>query len=171
MLLDCATGLMRMQNVEYICAEIHRLSEFMHLLVISSEYRATRMIELSLEEMIRVQEQPRVVSSDRSIIPLPVFEIEYYNIFVDFTRISMYSTFHSEGISQRVVWDPGIEGSIHDWVVRRHGLIQWFIWDPGISVWMHFSVDSCRLLEEKQSLVREDSNVPLLINRGLTEDI
>ena len=85
MLLDCVRGLLRMQDVEYIYAEIHRLSEFMHILVISSEYRATQMIELSIEEMIRVQEQPKVVSSDRSRIPLPVFEIEYCSRFVDFT--------------------------------------------------------------------------------------
>ena len=39
-------------------------------------------------------------------------------------------------------------------------MIQWFIWDPGIGVWMHFLVDSCRLLEDKQSLAREDYNVP-----------
>ena len=64
------------------------------------------------------------------------------------------------GISQSVVWDPGIKGSIHDWVARRHEVIQWFIWDPGIGVWMHFLVNSCRLLEDKQSLAREDCNVP-----------
>ena len=39
-------------------------------------------------------------------------------------------------------------------------MIQWFIWDPGIGVRMHFIVDSCRLLEDKQSLAREDCNVP-----------
>ena len=27
------------------------------------------------------------------------------------------------GISQRVVWYPGIKGSIHDWVARRHEVI------------------------------------------------
>ena len=64
------------------------------------------------------------------------------------------------GISQRVVQDPGIKASIHDWVARRHEVIQWFIWDHGISVQMHFLVDSCRLLEDKQSLAREDCNVP-----------
>ena len=106
--------------------------------MISSEYKETQMIELSLKETIRVHEHPIIVTSDRSIIPLLVFEIEYYNRFVDFTRISMYSTFHSEGISQRVVWDPGIEGSIHDWVARRHEVIQWFIWDPGIGFWIIF---------------------------------
>ena len=52
--IRCIRGLLRMQDVEYIYAEIHRLSEFMHLLAISSEYRETQMIELSLEEMIRV---------------------------------------------------------------------------------------------------------------------
>ena len=109
-----------MQDIEYIYAELHWLSEFMHLLVISSEYRATQMTELSLGEMMRVHEQPRVVTSDRSRTPLPIFEIEYYSRFVDFTWMPMYSTFHSEGISQRVVWDPGIEGSIHDGVVGRH---------------------------------------------------
>ena len=46
-------------------------------------------------------------------------------------------------MGQRVVWDLGIEGSIHDWVVRRHEVIQWLIWDPGISVQMHFIVNSC----------------------------
>ena len=64
------------------------------------------------------------------------------------------------GISQRVVWDPGIKGSIHDWVERRHEVIQRFIWDPDIGVWMHILVDSCQLLEDKQYLVREDFNVP-----------
>ena len=64
------------------------------------------------------------------------------------------------GISQRVVWDPSIKGSIHDWVARRHEVIQWFIWDLGIGVRMHFLANSCRLLEDKQSLVREDCNVP-----------
>ena len=39
-------------------------------------------------------------------------------------------------------------------------MIQWFIWDLGIGVRMHFFVDSCRLLEDKQSLAREDCNVP-----------
>ena len=73
--------------------------------------------------MIKVHEQPRVVTSDRSRIPLPVFEIEYYNRFVDFTRMPMYYNLHSEGISQRVVWDLGIKGSIHDWVARRHEVI------------------------------------------------
>ena len=39
-------------------------------------------------------------------------------------------------------------------------MIQWFIWDPGSGVQMHLLVDSCRLLEDKQSLVREGCNVP-----------
>ena len=39
-------------------------------------------------------------------------------------------------------------------------MIQWFIWDPGIGIRMHFLVDSYRLLEDKQSLAREDCNVP-----------
>ena len=47
------------------------------------------------------------------------------------------------GISQRVVWNPDIKGSIHDWVARRHEVTQWFIWDPGIGVRMQFLVDSC----------------------------
>ena len=64
------------------------------------------------------------------------------------------------GINQRVVWDPSIKGSIHDWVARRREVIQWFIWDPGIGIRMHFLVDSYRLLEDKQSLAREDCNVP-----------
>ena len=63
------------------------------------------------------------------------------------------------GISQRVVWDIGIKGSIHDQVARRHEVIEWFIWDPRIGVSMHFLVDSCQLLEDKQSLAREDCNV------------
>ena len=74
------------------------------------------------------------------------------------------------GLNQRVFWDPGIKGSIHDWVVRRHEVIQWFIWDLGIGVRVHFTVGNCRLLEDKQSLAREDCNVPLLINRGLTKE-
>ena len=45
-------------------------------------------------------------------------------------------------MGQRVVWDLGIEGSIHDWVVRGHEVIQWFIWNPGIGVCMCFIVDS-----------------------------
>ena len=64
------------------------------------------------------------------------------------------------GISQRVVWDPGIKGSIHYWVARRHEVIQWFIWDLGIGVQMPFLVDNCRFIEYKQYLVREDCNVP-----------
>ena len=64
------------------------------------------------------------------------------------------------GISERVVWDPSIKGSIHYWVARRREVIQWFIWDPGIGIRMHFLVDSYRLLEDKQSLAREDCNVP-----------
>ena len=55
------------------------------------------MIELSLKEMIRVHEQPRIVASDQSRIPLLVFEIECYNRFVDFTWMPMYYAFHSEG--------------------------------------------------------------------------
>ena len=74
------------------------------------------------------------------------------------------------GDNQRDVWDPSIEGSIHVWVVRRHEVIHWFTWDPGIGVRMHFTVDSCQLLEDKQSLARENCNVPLLINRRLTEE-
>ena len=46
-------------------------------------------------------------------------------------------------MGQRVVWDPSIEGPIHDWVVRRQEVIQWFIWDPGIGARMHFTVDNC----------------------------
>ena len=46
------------------------------------------------------------------------------------------------GISQRVVWDPGIKGSIYDGVARRHEVIQWFIWDLGIGVQIHFLVDN-----------------------------
>ena len=64
------------------------------------------------------------------------------------------------GISQMVVWDPSIKGSIHDLVARRHEVIQWFIWDPSIAVQMHFVVNSCQLLKDKQSLEREDCNVP-----------
>ena len=37
-------------------------------------------------------------------------------------------------MGQRVVWDLGIEGSIHDWVVRMHEVIQWFVWDLDIGV-------------------------------------
>ena len=73
-------------------------------------------------------------------------------------------------MGQMVGWDLSIKGSIHDWVVRRHEVIHWFTWDPGIGVRMHFTVDSCQLLEDKQSLAREDCNVLLLINRGLTEE-
>ena len=72
-LLDCITDLLKMQGIEYMCAEIHRLSEFMHILVISLEYRATSVIELSFEEMIRVHDQPIVVTSDQSRLPFLVF--------------------------------------------------------------------------------------------------
>ena len=50
-------------------------------------------------------------------------------------------------------------------------MIHWFIWDPSIGVRVHFTIDSFRLLEDKQYLTREDCHVPLLINRGLVEDI
>ena len=84
MLLDYITGLLRMQGVGYKFAEILQLSEFMQLPVISSEYMATRVIEVSLEKMIRVHEQPRFVTSDRRRHLLLVIEIEYDNKFVDF---------------------------------------------------------------------------------------
>ena len=50
------------------------------------------------------------------------------------------------------------------------------IWDPGIIPgFSWFSLIDCgvalALLEDKQFLVREDCNVPFLINRKLTEDL
>ena len=74
------------------------------------------MIELSLEEMIRVQEQPKVVGSDRSKIPLPVFEIEYYSRFVDFTWMAMYSLFIVRG---------SVKGLFGIQVSRDQSIIGW----------------------------------------------
>ena len=55
-------------------------------------------------------------------------------------------------------------------MVKRKEVIQWFIWDPGIGDRLHSTIESGRLLEDKQYLAREDCNAPLLINRGLIEE-
>ena len=96
-MLDCITILIRMQGLEYICVEILQLSEFMHVSVISLEYRETWVIELSLEEIIRVDEMPRVIINYWSRLPLLVFEIEYASRFADLTGFPMHSTIHSYG--------------------------------------------------------------------------
>jgi hypothetical protein len=45
MLIDCITGLPRVQGEDSMCAMIDQLSEFMHFSMISSEYGATQVTE------------------------------------------------------------------------------------------------------------------------------
>jgi hypothetical protein len=63
MLIDCITGLPRVQWEDSMYATI---DQFTHFLVISSEYGVTQVTELSSGEGFRVHEQPRVISSDRT---------------------------------------------------------------------------------------------------------
>lgn len=65
--------------------------------------------------------------------------------------------------SQRLVWDPGIEGSIHDGLTQRQSITQWFIWDLGIGsqlCWATRMVHKFRLLKGKQSWGGSICNVP-----------
>jgi hypothetical protein len=60
------TGLPRVQWKDSMSAVI---DQFMHFLVISSEYGATQVTKLSSGEMSRVHEHPRVIASDWDILP------------------------------------------------------------------------------------------------------
>jgi len=64
MFLDCITSLLRVHNVDCTCVGIDQLSDFTHFQVISSEYGATWVTKLSLGEMFRIHEQPKVIVSD-----------------------------------------------------------------------------------------------------------
>jgi hypothetical protein len=93
MLTDCITGLPRVQWEDSMYATI---DQFTHFPVISSEYGATQVTELSSGEMFRVHEQLRVIASDRDKLPFPIFEIEYGSGFAgrDFTWMPMQATIH-----------------------------------------------------------------------------
>jgi hypothetical protein len=57
MLIDCITGLPRVQGADSMCTTIDQSSEFMHFPVISSEYGEAQVTKLSSGEMFRVHEQ------------------------------------------------------------------------------------------------------------------
>ena len=71
----------------------------MHVLVISPGYRETLVIDLSIKEMIRVHEQPEVITNYRSILLLFIFESEYDNRFANFSWFPMHYTIHSDGVN------------------------------------------------------------------------
>lgn len=37
--------------------------------------------------------------------------------------------FVDDNLSHKLVWDLGIEGSIHGGLTQRHNITQWFVWD------------------------------------------
>jgi hypothetical protein len=61
MWIDCTTDLPRIQWTGSVSPVI---DQFTHFPVVSSEYGATQMTNLSRERISRVHEQPRVISSD-----------------------------------------------------------------------------------------------------------
>jgi hypothetical protein len=65
MFIYCIIGLLRVQGVDSMCAEIDQLLEFMHFPMISLEYGEARMIDLSCGKIFIVHEQLEVISSDQ----------------------------------------------------------------------------------------------------------
>jgi hypothetical protein len=62
MLLDCITILPRVQSIDCMCAGIDQLSEFTHFPVISLEYGATWVTEISLGEILEFMSNPESLS-------------------------------------------------------------------------------------------------------------
>ena len=57
-------------------------------------------------------------------------------------------------LSQRLVWDPGIDGFVPSRLTQRHNITQWYVWDPGIGSQLHRANRVAHifgLLEGKQS--------------------
>jgi hypothetical protein len=78
MLLDCITGLPRVQSVDCMCVGIDQLSEFMHFPMISSKYGETWVINISLGHMFRFHEHLRVIDSDQENMFLSAFSKEMF---------------------------------------------------------------------------------------------
>ena len=94
-LLDCITVLLRMQGTEYICAYIHELLDFMHVLVISSEYKVVWVIDMSLEGIIRVHKQHRFITSDWGRLPFfSIGDRVWRQIFI--LHLDSYSLHYSQ---------------------------------------------------------------------------
>jgi hypothetical protein len=114
MLLDCITGLPRVQSTDCMCAGIDQLSEFTHFLVISSEYGETWVTKLSLGEMFRVHEQPRVIVSDQDNKFLSACWQELFRFAG--TGLTSSTSFYPQTDGQEEMVNQRVERYLHDYV-------------------------------------------------------
>jgi hypothetical protein len=78
--MDFITGLPNVQGRDCIYVVVDRLTKFAHFFAISSEYKATQVVELFFREVFRLHGLPKYIVSDRDNRFLNVFWQELFRL-------------------------------------------------------------------------------------------